>query len=100
MARRDNTPPVVAAPPSSAYHPRMTIYVFTRQGCPLCDTGIALTRGVFDSARIELVDVDLDLALLETYGDRVPVIEDANGVVIDEGIIDESVLRAHVEAER
>lgn len=74
----------------------MTIHLFTRQGCPLCDTGITLARGVFDRARIELIDVDLDLALLRKYGDRVPVIEDSDGTIIDEGVISEEVLRAYV----
>jgi hypothetical protein len=72
------------------------IRIFTRQGCPLCDTGIALAREVFGSAEIELIDVDLDLALLELYTNRVPVIEDSNGTIIDEGIIEERVLRAYV----
>ena len=68
------------------------IRILTRQGCPLCDTGIALAREVFGSAEIELIDVDLDLALLEEYTNRVPVIEDSDGTIIDEGIISEEVL--------
>ena len=63
----------------------------------MCDEGIALARGVFDPAIIQLIDVDLDLSLLERYTDRVPVIEDSNGTIIDEGIIDEAVLRAYAE---
>jgi hypothetical protein len=69
------------------------IRIFTRQGCPLCDAGIDLVRKVFAPVDIELIDVDLDLALLERYGDRVPVIEDSDGMIIDEGIVSEAVLR-------
>ena len=73
----------------------MLIRIFTRQGCPLCDAGIALARDVFGPTSIELIDVDLDLTLLERYTDRVPVVEDADGTVIDEGIIDEEVLTSY-----
>jgi hypothetical protein len=73
----------------------VSIRIFTRQGCPLCDAGIALAREVFGSANIDLIDVDLDLALLERYSERVPVIEDSVGMVIDEGIISEGVLREY-----
>jgi hypothetical protein len=62
----------------------------------LCDEGIALASQVFGSANLELVDVDLDLDLLQRYDDRVPVIEDRNGRVIDEGIIDRGTLQAYV----
>jgi len=65
----------------------------------MCDAGIALAGQVFGSTVIELVDVDLDLALLEKYTVRVPVIEDADGTVIDEGIISEAKLIAW-EADR
>jgi hypothetical protein len=62
----------------------------------LCDEGIALASQVFGSVNLELVDVDLDLDLLQKYDDRVPVIEDRNGKVIDEGIIDKGTLQAYV----
>ncbi len=75
----------------------MDVIVFTRSGCPLCDAGIALARSVFGDAGVELIDVDLDLALLERYNDRVPVIETAGVTVIDEGRISESRLRAFVD---
>ena len=64
----------------------------------MCDAGIALASQVFGSASLELIDVDLDLALLEEYGDRVPVIEDTNGTIIDEGIIDKNVLRDYARS--
>ena len=71
-----------------------SIRFFTRVGCPLCDK--ALER-VEPLARkygidIEMIDIDLDLGLLERYNHRVPVIEAADGSVIDEGIVEDSVL--------
>jgi len=70
----------------------VTVVVYTRQACPLCDEGIAATARVFGSENIELVDIDLDLALLEKYTDRVPVVETAGGEVIAEGIVAEHML--------
>jgi len=84
------------APWRFQYAVGVSIRIYTRQGCPLCDAGIALADQVFGSASLELIDVDLDLALLQEYGDRVPVIEDSNGNIIDEGIIDKGTLQAYV----
>jgi hypothetical protein len=70
----------------------MAVVVYTRQACPLCEEGIATAAAVFGSGNIELVDVDLDLALLEKYTDRVPVIETTGGEVIAEGVITERML--------
>ena len=77
----------------------MEVIVYTRQGCPLCDKGIARARSVFGDGRVTLIDVDLDMALLERYTDRVPVIETGEGTVIDEGLISEETLRAYLEAQ-
>ncbi len=74
----------------------MPVTIYTRQGCPLCEKGIAVARDVFGEDAVTLVDVDLDPRLLERYTDRVPVIEDRDGTVIDEGIISEAVLRRHL----
>jgi hypothetical protein len=71
----------------------MKVRIFTRQGCPLCDKGIAAAVAVFGEDDIELIDVDLDLALMERYTTRVPVIETLDGDVIAEGIIDQESLR-------
>ncbi|MCL1601271.1 MAG: glutaredoxin family protein [Actinomycetia bacterium] len=71
----------------------MEVTIYTRQGCPLCDEGVAAAVSVFGVANISLVDVDLDLDLMERYTDRVPVIETVEGVVISEGIVEESTLR-------
>jgi hypothetical protein len=76
----------------------VSIRIYTRQGCPLCDAGIALASQVFGPASLELIDVDLDLALLQRYGDRVPVIEDLNATIIDEGMIDRNVLQDYARS--
>jgi glutaredoxin len=69
------------------------VVIYTRAGCPLCTKGITTARSVFGIDNVTLVDVDLDLGLLETYTNRVPVIETEDGEVIDEGIVDERRLR-------
>jgi glutaredoxin len=74
--------------------PSITFY--TRVGCQLCDKALeqleplARRHGV----DIETIDIDLDLELLERYDHRVPVIETADGSVIDEGIVETSVISA------
>jgi hypothetical protein len=75
------------------YDATMDIIIYTRQACPLCEKGVAAAVTVFGETALTLVDVDLDLELLKKYTDRVPVIETAEGTVIDEGIISESTLR-------
>lgn len=72
----------------------MSVTVYTRLACPLCEKGIALARQVFGDDAVSLVDIDLDLGLLERYTDRVPVIETEDGTVIDEGLVQETTLRA------
>ncbi|MCB1246347.1 MAG: glutaredoxin family protein [Acidimicrobiia bacterium] len=64
------------------------ILFFTRRGCPLCDKALALLQPVADryGLTVDEVDVDLDLALLERYDHRVPVIMYA-GKVVAEGIV-------------
>jgi len=73
----------------------MDVIVYTRQACPLCADGIAKATEVFGPDHVRLIDVDLDLDLLERYTDRVPVIETADGAVIDEGSIETATLMAH-----
>ncbi|KAA3638692.1 MAG: glutaredoxin family protein [Armatimonadetes bacterium] len=65
------------------------IRFLTRQGCPLCDEALAEVRPIAAEAGvpIDIIDIDLDLALLEIYNERVPVIEWPDGSVIAEGII-------------
>jgi hypothetical protein len=71
----------------------MNVIVYTRQGCALCEKGVEAAVSVFGETALTLVDVDLELELLEKYTDRVPVIETVDGIVIAEGIVEESALR-------
>jgi len=71
----------------------MDVIIYTRQACPLCEKGVAAAVSVFGETALTLVDVDLDLDLIERYTDRVPVIETVDGIVIAEGIVEESALR-------
>lgn len=78
----------------------MTVVIYTKRACPLCEDGIAVAATVFGEGNIELVDIDLDLALLEKYTDRVPVIETTGGEVIAEGIITDQSLRDSLGSSR
>jgi hypothetical protein len=63
---------------------RRTITVYTRRGCHLCDTAIAVVQQTAgDRAAIELVDIDTAAGLVERYTIRVPVIA-VDGVEIAE----------------
>ncbi len=76
-----------------------SVRFYTRAGCHLCDKALsdleplAKRHGV----DIEIVDIDLDLSMLERYDHRVPVIEGLDGSVLDEGIVDLSVLANALE---
>jgi hypothetical protein len=71
------------------------IRFYTRQGCPLCEEALEVTLPLAAAAgvSVDLIDIDLDLALLKAYNDRVPVIETENGEAIDEGMVDAAVVR-------
>lgn len=84
----------LAAQGDDARMAEMQVTVYTRQGCPLCDEGVAMARSVFGGRNVALVDVDLDLELLEKYTNRVPVVEAISGAVVAEGIIGEASLRS------
>ncbi len=65
-----------------------TIRFYTRQGCPLCEDALVLVREFATEvgSPVEVIDIDLDLALLDAYNERVPVVE-YRGEVIAEGIV-------------
>ena len=56
----------------------VSITVYTREDCHLCDEAIATIRRVADEedvpVDVELVDVDTDPDLREEYGERVPYV--------------------------
>lgn len=53
----------------------MTITLFTRAGCHLCEQAqhLLMQAGRGQPARITAVDIDTDSALRDRYGNRVPV---------------------------
>ena len=59
----------------------MSVTLFTRTACPLCDEARDALAGlgiVWDE-----VDVDGDRALRSKYGERVPVIERDGAIVVE-----------------
>lgn len=67
---------------------RSLVFV-TRVDCSLCEEGLALvgTHARRQGVTVEVVDVDADRGLSEQFGDRVPVVLDADGTVLAEGRI-------------
>jgi ABC-type uncharacterized transport system ATPase subunit len=66
-----------------------TVLFYTRRACPLCEEAFAVTTPIATDlgARVEVIDIDLELGLLNRYNDRVPVVE-FEGEVLAEGPID------------
>ncbi|MEF8825002.1 MAG: glutaredoxin family protein [Halapricum sp.] len=58
--------------------PQTTITIYTRENCHLCDAAIETCERAGESVpadvTLDLVDVDEDPELRETYGDRVPYV--------------------------
>jgi len=52
----------------------MKVRYYTKDGCPLCDKGLAILCG-FDGLDIERVDIEADAALYGEYGARIPVVQ-------------------------
>ncbi len=67
--------------PSDAYRGLMSevsVTVYTRENCHLCEEAVETIERVADEEGVELamelVDVDTDDELRETYGERVPYV--------------------------
>lgn len=72
----------------------MNVYFYTKEGCPLCDKGLAILKEVQKDQPFRIVERDIysnDYWLLE-YQIRIPVVEDENGSVLDEGILSYATL--------
>ncbi|MCD8510084.1 MAG: glutaredoxin family protein [Bacillus sp. (in: Bacteria)] len=72
----------------------MNVYFYTKTGCPLCDKGLAIVKEVQKEKPFNIIERDIyenDDWLLE-YQIRIPVVEDENGSVLDEGIISYTTL--------
>ncbi|MGY6631420.1 MAG: glutaredoxin family protein [Wenzhouxiangella sp.] len=52
----------------------MSLILYSRHDCSLCDKAEALLAEGGFSKHYRKVDIDDDLALLEAYGDRIPVL--------------------------
>lgn len=77
----------------------VTVVLYTRQGCHLCDDAHRLlaSRQEKFGFRLLLVDIDFEAVLVERYGSSVPVVE-VNGVErfrgpIAPGLLDRLFLR-------
>ena len=68
---------VVDRPPTDARAPLARVVLFGRQGCHLCDDAREVVRTVCETAgeAWREVDVDTDPALVDRYGEYVPVVE-------------------------
>ena len=76
------------------------ITVYSRRGCHLCDEAEQVVRRVVrgtdgrpDAHAVEIVDIDLDPALVDRYTVRVPVVA-VDGVEIAQYQLDPAVLEA------
>ncbi len=52
----------------------MSVYLYSRSDCSLCDKAEALLAEGGFSKHYEKVDIDDDLELLQRYGDQIPVL--------------------------
>lgn len=64
-------------------------------GCHLCEEAEPVVRRVMKryGFGLEIVDMDSDDELVRLYSLRIPVLLDASGAVVAEGIIEERPLR-------
>ena len=70
----------------------MTITLYTRQGCHLCEEAERVVRQVAAGrAAVDIVDIDTDPALQERYTVRVPVVA-VEGVEVAEFEVSAAVL--------
>jgi hypothetical protein len=70
----------------------VTVYVYSRQGCHLCECLIEeLVPLIRDRAPLSVRDVDADPGWRERFGDRVPVVE-VDGHVVCEYRLDRDSL--------
>ena len=75
----------------------MTITIFTRQGCHLCEAAEETVREVAEGrAHVELVDIDADPDLTDRYTVRVPVVA-IDGVEVAEFEVSPDQLRAEID---
>lgn len=71
-----------------------SIQFVTRTGCHLCDQAEPVVRAVAGrlGVAVKILDIDSDDDLIRRYSLRVPVVLDADGAVVAEGLIDRRTL--------
>ena len=52
----------------------MSLILYTRQNCGLCNKALALITVGGLADQVQTVDIDDDLGLIQRYGDQVPVV--------------------------
>ncbi|MDQ0254592.1 glutaredoxin [Evansella vedderi] len=72
----------------------VTLYFYTKTGCPLCDKGLATLKEFQKDYPFQIEERDIYERddWLELYQIRIPVVEDENGSVLDEGILSYSTI--------
>jgi hypothetical protein len=87
--------------PSASDSATIRARLFTRAGCSLCDRACAILQRLSGEGLLawEAVDISADLALTETYGSRIPVLELSTGDVF-EGRVSEFRLRQRLTREQ
>ncbi|WP_078594435.1 glutaredoxin family protein [Evansella clarkii] len=76
----------------------MKLYFYTKTGCPLCDKGLDVTKDLQKKYSFEIIERDIysNEEWLELYQIRIPVVEDENGYVLEEGIISSPALEKKI----
>lgn len=79
---------------------RITMTLYTREGCTLCLEAYYLLKWLAEQypIDIQLIDIRKDAELELRYALEIPVIE-ANGEIIAVSLIDEGELRAYLNAQ-
>lgn len=52
----------------------MKLVLLTTEGCHLCEQALAVIQRAAPAAEIELLDIAGDDALIDAYGERIPVL--------------------------
>ncbi len=71
--------------------------LYGRRACPLCDVMADALRGL--GVAFEKVDVDQRPEIASRYGNRVPVLTDAEGREVCHGRLDTAALNARLALE-
>jgi glutaredoxin len=75
----------------------LTVTVYGREGCHLCEDALAVVRRVAADLAVEVrtIDIEADPALLRAYMERIPVVA-VDGAEVYDYYVDEGDLRARL----